>query len=457
VYAHPGSGNAIPLMLFGLIHLKEKYTFQMCNIMTGEQMSPDFLAMNPFHQVPTAKLSDGTCMFEGCASLRFLATKYAKDTYPADKQLFIDMAMDKRQTNFYKAWSPIGYYAMQIAGKPEPDAAQKLTAVLKDMGDFFLKEKFIGGDKICIADYAMLPLINTLSLPTVKKIGYTLPERWATYLEDAKKAIGDPWKEAVAVHEGWVGSNEPAVEAIKFEDSAKTPGTSEWKIEAVPDGGVLLCGHPGSGNVIGPRMFALKHMGDKFKFQMCDIMKGEQWSPDFLAINPFHEVPSAKLSDGTGMFESTSMLRYMARTYKPETYPEAKALKIDMFMDKRQGDFYKVWSPIGYYAMQIGPAPGTDAAKKLNGVLATMGECFLTDRFVGGDQICIADFAILPLINTLSLPTTKKIGYVLPERWAKYLSDAKAELGTSFATACAEHEGWVGSNEAAVSAIKFDA
>jgi len=261
----------------------------------------------------------------------------------------------------------------------------------------------------------------------------------------------------VAVHEGWIGSNEPAVETIKFEDSTKPPGTGEWKIEAVPDGGVLLCGLPGSGNVISPRMFGLKHMGDKFKFQVCDITKGEQLSPDFLAINPFHQVPSAKLSDGTGMFESTSMLRHMARTYAPDTYPEAKALKIDMFMDKRQGDFYKVWSPIGYYAMQIAPAPGTDAAKKLNGVLATMGDCFLTDKFVGGDKICIADYAILPLINTLSLPTTKKVGYVLPERWAKYLSDAKAEIGEVFAAACAEHEGWVGSNEPAVSAIKFDA
>merc|ERR1719387_3515765 len=158
-------------------------------------------------------------------------------------------------------------------------------------------------------------------------------------------------------------------------DSA--PAAPAWKIEPAPDGGVVLCGHPGSGNVIAVMLFGLKHMGDKYKFQMCDIMKGEQLSTDFLAMNPFHQVPSAKMSDGTNLFESGSMLRYLALKFAPEMYPAEKQLLINECMDKRQTDLYKVWGDIGYYAMGIAGKPQADAAKKLNDVLASMATAFL--------------------------------------------------------------------------------
>lgn len=135
---------------------------------------------------------------------------------------------------------------------------------------------------------------------------------------------------------------------------------------------VCCCGHPGSGNVVAVMAFAGKHIGDKYKFQMCDIMKGEQMSPDFLAMNPFHQVPSCKMADGTNLFETSTILRYLARKYAPDTYPADKAHIIDMAMDKRQQELYKAWSPIGYYAMGLAPAPGKDAAKKLLEVLVNM-------------------------------------------------------------------------------------
>lgn len=174
------------------------------------------MAINPFHQVPSAKMADGTCLYESGAMLRYLAKKYAPETYPENKQLIIDMAMDKRQTDLYKVWGPIGYYAMQIGPKPEEDAAKKLNDVLATMATAFLSGKFVGGETLCIADYSMLPLINTLSLPAVKKTGYTLPERWEKYLSDAKEALGDVFTESVSVHEGWLAGNVEKVEAVAF-------------------------------------------------------------------------------------------------------------------------------------------------------------------------------------------------------------------------------------------------
>jgi glutathione S-transferase len=458
VCGHPGSGNVIPLMIFGMLHMKDKFKFQMCDIMKGEQMSPDFLAMNPFHQVPSAKMSDGTCLYEGCAALRYLALKFAPDLYPADKQLIIDMAMDKRQTDLYKAWAPIGYHAMGIGPAPPKDAAKKLNAVLAMMEKAFLSGKYVGGDKLCIADYAILPFLNTLVLPVTKKMGYKLPERWAKYLEDGKADLGDTFTKAEEAHEGWLSGNTEKMEAVAFDADEELPGASgEWKIESVPDGGYLCCGHPASGNVIPLAILGTKHMKDKYKFQMCDIMKGEQFGADYLAMNPFHQVPSGKMSDGTNLYESSASLRYLALKHAPELYPEDKRLIIDIALDKRQTDFYKAWGAIGYWVMQIGAAPGKDAAKKLNELLGLMEKAFLSGKYIGGDKLCIADYSYLPLLHTLTLAPTKKLGYTLPERWAKYLADAKAELGDTFTEAVKAHEGWVNSNEEKIEKIEFDA
>jgi glutathione S-transferase len=464
---HPGSGNVISIMLFCSKHLeKDKYKFQMCDIMQGHQMSPDFLAMNPFHQVPSGKSFDGTCLYESSATLRYLARKFSLDTYPVTKQLLIDMAMDKRQTDLYAAWTPIGYYAMQLPGfdPPPADASKKLNAVLAMMEQAFLQGKYVGGDKLCIADYSILPLINTLTLSTTKAVGYTLPARWAKYLEDAKADLGPVFTECAQVHEGWVGSNETKVKKVVFDADEPLPGASvEWKMEEVPADGVLLAGHPGSGNVISVMLFLNKHANkDKYKFQMCDIMKGEQMSADFLAMTPFHQMPAAKLSDGTCLYESSAMLRCLAQKLKleAEVYSPDQQVIIDTAMDKRQTDFYKAWSPIGYYAMQLPgmKPPPADAAKKLNTVLEIMDKAFFKDgnKYLAGAKLTIADYSILPFINTLSLPTVKKIGYELLPRWAKYLADAKEELGAVFTESTAVHEGWVGSNEGTVETVKFD-
>jgi len=265
---------------------------------------------------------------------------------------------------------------------------------------------------------------------------------------------------APKIHEGWLAGNVDKVETVEFEAAVAEEYGNAWAIESIPDDGMLLCGHPGSGNVIAVAAFGKKHLGDKYKFQMCDIMKGEQMSPDFVGMNPFHQVPSAKLADGTCLYESGAMLRYLANKFAPETYPDdaKQRLRIDMCMDKRQIDLYKAWAPIGYYAMGLKPAPAKDAAKKLNSVLATMKEAFVTGKFIGGDKLCIADYSVFPLIYTLTLPVVAKVGFTLHDDMKKYVEDVKAELGEDiFTEVTAVHTGWLGSRVDETGTVEFEA
>lgn len=75
----------------------------------------------------------------------------------------------------------------------------------------------MGGDKLSIADFSVFPLLFTLTLPTVKKIGFVLPENLTTYINNVKAELGDVFIEATKVHEGWIRSNEHMVVPVEFE------------------------------------------------------------------------------------------------------------------------------------------------------------------------------------------------------------------------------------------------
>jgi len=455
VCGHPASDSVISVTLFGRKHLHDIYRFQYCDIFKAEHMSSDFLAMNPFHQVPSCKLSDGTCLYESGAILRFLARKFAPETYASHQQVLIDIALDKRQTELVPVWAPIGYYAMQLAGsdRPSVDAAANLTRVLSIMENSFLKCRFIGGDLPCIADYSIAPLIFTLTLSTVKKIGYTLSSRWSQYLADFRSVIGDIFEECTHQHAALVESNETAVEAVEFYPfKAVVVSIETWKVGSAPEDGVLVCGHPASGNVVAVMLFGMHHLATRYKFQMCDILSGDQMSSDLTAINPFQQVPSCKMFDGTSMYESGAILRCLAKKFAPQTYQDDQQLVIDMALDKRQTELYPAWRPIGNYAMQLPSSnkPTASEALKLKQVLSMMSKVFLKGKFVGGEMPCIADYSIAPLIFTLSLSTVKKIGFAMPHRWAEYLDDMKNTLGDVFQHCTFIHADFVESNRALV-------
>jgi glutathione S-transferase len=232
----------------------------------------------------------------------------------------------------------------------------------------------------------------------------------------------------------------------------------DWKItETVPDGGILLCGHPVSGNVIPIMCFCTKFLKDKFKFQFCDVLKGEQMSAEFLDLNPFHQMPAAKMSDGTKLFESGAMLRYLALKYAPELYPADKQLVIDMALDKRSTDFMKEWKKFALYVFGLAPPPEKDAAKGMNSILGKMEKAFLKDtKYVGSDKLTIADISLATLINSLSYPIIKKMGYTLPDRWTKYLADTKNELGASFSLSVSKQEEMCNGRLDQVTAIDFE-
>lgn len=74
---------------------------------------------------------------------------------------------------------------------------------------------------------------------------------------------------------------------------------------------VRLYDYPISGNGYKIRI-ALAHLGFSVDYQVVDLLKGEQQAPEFLAKTPMGQIPVLELSDGTYLWESNSILFWLA-------------------------------------------------------------------------------------------------------------------------------------------------
>ena len=62
----------------------------------------------------------------------------------------------------------------------------------------------------------------------------------------------------------------------------------------------------------------LEEMGLPYELVLVDLSKGEHKQPAHLAIQPFGQVPVLEDNDGTKIFESRAIMRYLLKKYPTE-------------------------------------------------------------------------------------------------------------------------------------------
>lgn len=76
---------------------------------------------------------------------------------------------------------------------------------------------------------------------------------------------------------------------------------------------IKIYGHEISGNAYKVKLLA-SLLGLEYEWVRIDLMKGEQKSPEYLARNPFGQVPTLEDGDVT-LCDAQAILVYLARTY----------------------------------------------------------------------------------------------------------------------------------------------
>jgi len=137
------------------------------NLMAGEHMNPEFLAINPQHTVPT--LVDGDFkLWESRAICSYLVNKYGKDDslYPkcamkraeVDRLLYFDMGTLYQRFGDY-------VYPVMFGGQTSPDAEKlkKLQEALGFLNTALEGKEYAVGSTPTIADFCLVASVDSFS------------------------------------------------------------------------------------------------------------------------------------------------------------------------------------------------------------------------------------------------------------------------------------------------------
>jgi glutathione S-transferase len=137
-------------------------------------------------------------------------------------------------------------------------------------------------------------------------------------------------------------------------------------------------------------------------------LNGQQFQPEFLAMNPFHHIPV--LVDGdTTVIESLAILDYLEAKYPhPSMLPIAAndLAKVRMAEMVAVNELAIAMVPLYPKMLSLGegdPAQVAESFPKINTCLQFLEGLLDTRPFFGSDQITLAEMVVAPLIEALSL------------------------------------------------------
>ena len=157
---------------------------------------------------------------------------------------------------------------------------------------------------------------------------------------------------------------------------------------------ITLYHHPLSGHSHRVRLF-LSLIGQAHELVEVDLLAGAHKQPDFLARNPFGQVPVID-DDGTVIADSNAILVYLALTYGPEDWlpkdPQGAAA-VQRWLSVAAGEINS--GPGAARLVKVFGAPlDHDRAKSVAERLFAVIEPHLADRaFLTGDRPTLADVA----------------------------------------------------------------
>ncbi|KQK11382.1 glutathione S-transferase 3 [Brachypodium distachyon] len=147
----------------------------------------------------------------------------------------------------------------------------------------------------------------------------------------------------------------------------------------------------------------LNEKGLDFEIVPVDLTTGAHKQPDFLALNPFGQIPA--LTDGDEvLYESRAINRYIAEKYRAtgtDLLPPASAsAKLEVWLEVESHHFYPAVSPLVFQLLikpMLGGAPDAAAVEKHAGELARVLDVYEAhlakpgNRFLAGEQFTLAD------------------------------------------------------------------
>lgn len=150
------AGNVIPLFFLLLFS-------RNINTLAKEQLSPEFMKINPQHTVPTLD-DNGKILWDSHAICTYLITKYGKDDSLYPKDAFERAQVDQRMHFDSGVLFPRFRNLFMSFGKADlaKEAMDNLVEALKLLETFLGDNKYLVGNTLTLADFSCGVLVSTL-------------------------------------------------------------------------------------------------------------------------------------------------------------------------------------------------------------------------------------------------------------------------------------------------------
>src|SRR5579872_4194442 len=159
-----------------------------------------------------------------------------------------------------------------------------------------------------------------------------------------------------------------------------------------------IFGDLGSGNCLKVK-FTADYLGKPYEWVHMDITKGETRRPEFLAKNPFGQIPVVELSDGRHLAQSNAIVLYLARDsalIPSESFDRAKADEL-MFWEQYSHEPYIAVAR--FQMVYLGKSiveRETRVVERGEKALDTMERLLQGKSYFVGNRLSVADIALLP-------------------------------------------------------------
>jgi GST-like protein len=171
---------------------------------------------------------------------------------------------------------------------------------------------------------------------------------------------------------------------------------------------------------------ALEELNLPYRVKPVNIGAGEQFSPEFLAINPNHRIPAIVDQDGPGgkplsLFESGAILIYLAEKSGKlmPTDPAERLICLQwlMFQMGGVGPMFGQWNHFAAYAPEKLPYAITRYSNEVARLHRVLEKRLSESEFLAGADYSIADIATFPWVRNPERRNIDLSEYPSVKRW----------------------------------------
>jgi glutathione S-transferase len=177
---------------------------------------------------------------------------------------------------------------------------------------------------------------------------------------------------------------------------------------------IELLGRATSGNV-QKVIFLLEELGLPYERKDYGRQFENTMTPEYAALNPMKKVPTL-VDDGTVVWQSNTILRYLANKSGSALYPADAAARshVDRWMDWTLAELNPAYMAGFRDAKKPEAERAADTAANLGNELKLLEDQLAKSAWVAGGQFSLADVALGPIVKRsvgfpLALPALPKI------------------------------------------------